>query len=182
MKLRTLLLSVSALTLAGAALYAGSRQDPPPAATKEHALLKQMAGDWDVKVSMFMGPEAMVSNGTYEAHMVGDTWVAGDFEGDFMGMPFYGHGVNGYDVKAKKHVSYWFDSMTTSPNVSEGTYDAAAQALTMKGKGFDMMGKEVAQTETTVFKDADTMLFSMTQPGADGKDVKVMEIVYTRQK
>ncbi len=47
-----------------------------------------------------------------------------DFSGEFMGKPFHGIGITGYDNLKKKYVGSWIDDMGTGLFISEGDADA----------------------------------------------------------
>jgi hypothetical protein len=106
-------------------------------------------------------------------------WVVSDFKSEFGGMPFEGKGIDGYDQMKKKYVSIWVDSMTSTPMVSEGTYDADKKTMTFTGEMVGMDGKMAKTKTVSEMKDDNTVLFSMYQGGAD---TPMMTITYTRQK
>jgi hypothetical protein len=66
--------------------------------------------------------------------------------------------------------------------VMEGTYDKDNKVLTSTGEGPGMDGKMTKYKTVLEIKDNDTMLFSMSTPGKDGKDQTVMSITYKRKK
>lgn len=179
MKLRTFVLSVTAL----GALFAGAtfalRQDegemgfPVPKPGPEHALLKNWVGTWDAKVNY--GPTT--STGTYVAKLaMGDLWLVEDYQGEMMGIPFTGHGLTGYDLDAKQYLSVWVDSMTTSLEPGRGVYDKEKKELRLSAKGKNPeTGEEMTMTSITHFADSDHMTFSMPEMGG-------FTIEYTRRK
>src|SRR5207244_6792544 len=86
-----------------------------------------------------------------------------------------------YDQAKKKYVSVWIDSMITSPLISEGSYDSVKKTMTMVGDMQTPDGKTMKMTMTTRRLDADNMVFTITSPGPDGKDMEMMKISYKRQ-
>ena len=140
----------------------------------EHAVLKELVGDWDA--TMKMGPQESKGTMTYKM-MSGDMWVVYDFKGEFMGAPFVGHGFMGYDVSKKKYVSVWIDSMGTPPMISEGTYDAAKKTMTEVGEAMGPDGKMSKMKMVTEMKSKDEMLFTMHHG-----DQPAMTITYKRKK
>lgn len=97
-----------------------------PAPGPEHAELKKMEGKWDAKVKSGAGD----STGAVNYHMAcGGMWLVSEFEGDFGGMKFQGHGMDGYDPAKKKYVSVWVDSMSFRPTLFEGEMDAEKKNL-----------------------------------------------------
>ncbi|HVS10466.1 MAG TPA: DUF1579 domain-containing protein, partial [Planctomycetota bacterium] len=180
MGLRIPLLATVALAAAAfvsAAVVQDKKPDPaggPPMdmpatqAGPEHALLKKMAGTWDTTVKfMIPGMPPDISKGSETSRMLGDLWLVSDFEGTAMGGPFKGHGIMGYDPAKKKYVGVWVDTMTSHPQLSEGTYDAGTRTMTMTAKGMDMAtGQPVDQRHVSRFIDDDTAVFEMFQGGA----------------
>src|SRR5262245_10930235 len=82
----------------------------------EHQVLKQLAGSWTCTVKMWMKPgaPAQESPATEEAKMImGDRYLLQSVKGNFMGMPFEGSAVMGYDNLKKKYVGAWVDNMGT---------------------------------------------------------------------
>lgn len=158
------------------AVSAGQTQPPTPKAGPEHAILKKMEGNWDTTMKM-MGQESK-GTATYKMDL-GGLWLASTFEGDMMGQKFSGRGYDTYDAGKKKYVGVWFDSMSTSPMMMEGTYDAAKKTMTMVGEAPGEDGKMAKHKMTTTMPDDNTMNFAMYM--GDGKD-PMFTIVYKRKK
>lgn len=150
---------------------------PVPKPTAEHQLLQKWVGTWDANVNA-MGS---TSKATFICRPLGQLWVIGDFKGDFAGMPFEGQQTMGYDPDKKKFSSVWVDSMSTNLSLGEGIWDAAAKKLTYKEKTM-RDGKEVNSKTVCEWKDDNTVVFKMSEVGADGKDVEAMTIDYKRRK
>jgi hypothetical protein len=145
----------------------------------EHQKLKELEGTWDATVRM--GPDE--SKGVARWKMdLGGLWLASEFEGEFAGMKFKGKGFDGYDPVKKKYVSVWVDSMSTSPMLSEGTFDKEGKVLTMVGEGPGPDGKPTKYRMTTEQKDQDTIEWTMFAPGPDGKEGPMFSITYKRRK
>jgi hypothetical protein len=160
-------------------------QDMFPKPGPEHEVLKQDVGTWDATVEMMFEPGAppQVSKGTETITVMdGGLWTVVDFKGTMMNAPFHGHGTNGFDSAKKKYVSTWVDSMSVGLNIGESTYDKATK--TMKGRlvGSDPAGNPMTMNGTTVWKDADTRVFTLGLPGPDGKEITTMRITYKRRK
>ncbi|MFN0053904.1 MAG: DUF1579 domain-containing protein [Planctomycetales bacterium] len=156
-----------------------SRAQEPPKPGPEHERLKEMVGTWDAVIEM----EGQKSKGSATYKLVGGgMWLVSDFQGDFGGLPFEGHGVDGFDLRKKKYVSVWVDSMESSPLRLEGTYDAKTKMLTMSGESFAPDGSPMKLKTTTQTKDKDHSTFKMFMVLPDGKDQLMMTIEYTRKK
>ena len=72
--------------------------------------------------------------------------------------------------------------MNTDLMVSEGDCDAAG-ACTFVGSWNDPISKgKITARMSSRWTDANTEIFEMHGPGPDGKEMKMMEIVYTRRQ
>lgn len=152
---------------------------------EHHKHIEKFAGEWDAKVSTWMAPgaEPMVSHGVMKNTMVlGGRHLTHEFKGDMMGEAFEGKGSWSYDNNAKRYVGVWMDSMSTGPMVTYGTCDAAGKVFTMIGDTAEPGGKVSKTREVITYKDANSNTMEMFTTGPDGKEFRVMEIVYTRRK
>ncbi len=149
----------------------------------EHARLGQMAGTWKMQVTSYDGPTPHTDEGTAVFSVgLGGRVLLQNVTSSMNGMPYQGTGTEGYDNVTKKYWSIWTDSMSTGPMVSWGTCDAAG-ACKYEGTMNDAMtGKPTKMRMTLTPAGPDKSTFTMYGAGPDGKDMKMMEIVYTRQK
>lgn len=89
--------------------------------------------------------------------------------------------MEAYDNVKKKFVGTWMDSMGTGIMMTEGDYDPAAKTITSTGE-FEMMpGMKQKIREVVTFVDKDHMNFEWYEDRG-GKEMKTMEINYTRKK
>src|SRR5262249_33563823 len=151
----------------------------PPKPGPEMDKLKNLVGTWDASVKM-TGSEAK-GTVTYKIDL-GGLWLVSNFEGEFGGQKFQGHGMDSYDSSKKKYVSIWIDSMSTSPLISEGTFDKDGKVLTMTGEGPGPDGKPAKFKSVSNEKDKDTIIFTMYMVPKDGKEQEMMTITYKRKK
>jgi hypothetical protein len=169
---RLFLAAFAMAILASTALGQGPKPGP------EHDALKELEGTWDATVKF----GDMESKGTMTWKLdLGGLWLLSDFEGEFGDMKFKGRGIDGYDPIKKKYVSIWVDSMTPVPLISEGTYDKETKTTTMTGKGPGEDGKLRDMKTVTTMKDKDNIKFTMYAV-KDGKDEKMLTIIYKRKK
>lgn len=168
---RLLSLCVAAL-ITVPAIHAQEPAKPGP----EHEMLKKLVGEWDATMKMH-GQESKGSS-TYKMEL-GGLWLFSNFEGDFGGMKFQGHGMDTYDARKKKYVSIWIDSFSTSPMVMEGDFNADTKTLTMVGDGPGMDGKPVRHKTVCEWKDDDNFVFTMYM--GEGAD-PAFTIDYKRKK
>jgi hypothetical protein len=142
----------------------------------EHEQLKKMEGTWET--AMKFGD--MVSKGTATFKMeLGGLWLAGSLESELLGQKFSGRSMDSYDSMKKKYVSLWFDSMSTSPVIMEGTYDKEKKTLTMVGEGPGQNGPATKYKSVTKTLDNDTVVLTMYI--GEGKDPAFV-ITYKRKK
>lgn len=149
-----------------------------------HAQLAKMEGTYDMTVTSWEAPgqPPTVEKGTSTRKMMLDGRVmAESAESTMHGQPFTGHGMQGYDNVSGKYWGTWNDSMSTGVMVSEGDCDANG-ACTFHGSWNDpITKKKVIARMTTRWTSPTVEVFEMYAPGPDGKEMKMMEIVYTKR-
>jgi hypothetical protein len=150
----------------------------------QHAAMAKTEGTYDLKIRSWNKPDAppMEETGTATRKMLLEGRVlAEDMQSKMMGQPFTGHGMQGYDNVTGKWWSTWNDSMSTGLMVSEGTCDDSG-ACTFTGSWNDPVtkGKTTARM-TTKWTSPNVEVFEMYTPGPDGKEMKMMEITYTKR-
>jgi hypothetical protein len=168
-------LTVLALAFAAPALAQG-----PPMPGPEHEILKRDVGVWDVVMDMNipgMGPFTMT--GVETNTLMSGRWVITEFKGEAMGMAFENRGITGWDPDKKAYVGVWADTMGTSLNTSEGTYDAATNTLKGSMDTAGPMGRARMRSEAT-WPTPDTRLVKVFSP--DGGAEPFMKITYTKRK
>lgn len=150
----------------------------------QHAMLKEAVGTWNTETKHWMGPgEPSVSKGVAVFTMLmGDRYLQEDFTSSFGGMEFKGRGIYGFDNAKQKYTSAWCDNMSTGLMTMVGTYDEATKTMTLKGEAEMTPGKKTQMRIVEKRLDKDTYLMEMysTEPGS--KEIKTMEIKYTRDK
>ncbi len=151
----------------------------------QHQALAAAAGSYDMKVKSWheAGQPPMEDTGTATRAMTLDGRVlVEDVSSSMMGRPFSGHGSMGFDNVTGKYWSTWNDSMSTGLMVSEGTCDAAGKACSFIGHWNDPIKKTPVKARmTTKWTSPTTQIFEMYAPGKDGKEMKMMEITYTKK-
>ncbi len=152
-----------------------------------HKHLEKLVGNWTVKTSMLMDPNAppMESMGTAKnSWVLGGRWVRQEFTGDMMGMPFEGIGMTGYDNFKKEFISTWTDNMSTTMIRSTGTCNASGTEFNMSGIMDEPMTGERDKKFRHVWKvtSADTHVFEAYDNIPGKGEVRVMELTYTRVK
>lgn len=152
---------------------------------EHHQHLNHMAGSWNTKLKFWMAPGTapMESTGTAEAKWIlGGRYLESVHMGNVMGMPFEGHGTEGYDNLAKQYVGTWVDNMGTGVMVSEGTCSEGGKVHTSQSEMIDpMSGKMVKIRSVVKAVDANTFRMDMYMTPAGGAEYQTMELVATRK-
>jgi hypothetical protein len=148
-----------------------------------HKMLEASNGDWKAEITFWMEPGAAPQKSTSSctnSMILGGRYQESKHSGTVMGMPFEGQGLVGYDNIKKVFISTWVDNMGSGVMVAEGPYDEKTKSITMRGNTMDpMTGKEIKTRQVFTFIDDKTEKFEMFM-NQDGKEIKSMEILYTR--
>lgn len=170
------LVPVLALAFSAAAFAQG-----PPMPGPEHEVLKRDVGVWDSVMEMSLpGISPMTMTGVETNTLVAGRWLVTEYRGEVMGQVFEGRGITGWDPARKAYVGVWVDSMGSSINQSESTFDAATSMLTGWMEMVDPAGsKSRAKTQET-WPTADTRLVTVFPPG--GGPEPLMKITSKRRK
>ncbi len=155
------------------------------AVTKAHDFLKNYVGTFMVEVMSYEQPGAapVKSTGTMTGELLFDGRFAHcRFESQMMSMPFAGVQLMGFDLFQMKYVGIWFDNMSTAFYATTGILDASGKVLTETGMWPDPMtgGTDKVRNVTTIMGPG-KYRFEMFRPGPGGKEMKAMEIVYTKK-
>lgn len=148
-----------------------------------HLTLKKFVGKWNVEMKSWMAPDQppMESKGTAEVKpILGDRFVQLTLASTMMGKPFSGIGTTGYDNAKKKFVGTWMDSMSTGIMRSEGTADASGKVINSQITGTDPLTGKESKMRIVEKWESDDKLVEEFYEKKRGKEVKTMEIVYTR--
>ncbi len=146
--------------------------------------MEALVGQWDGEVTMWMAPGAPEQTSTTKATIkmeLGGRYLRATHEGVFMGLPFNGTSVWGYNNLRKEYESTWIDNMGTGIMYSTGQCDSTGKVFTFTGEADDFdTGKKVKERSVTTVAGADSWKMEMFRPGPDGKEYKTMEINYHR--
>ena len=150
----------------------------------QHKMLESMAGSWETKVKTWPEPgmPPMESTGSSQAKMImGGRFLQEEFKGEMMGTPFGGLGITGYDNHSKKFESIWLDSSSTSILLFMGPASQDNKTIIMDCSHDDAVRGPMKWRSITRFIDANKHIFEMYNTVQSGKEVKSMEITYTRR-
>lgn len=151
----------------------------------EHANLKAAEGSWNTVTKHWhdSASQPTESKGTCERKWIMDgRYLEEHYTGDFMGMPFKGMGISGYDNVQKKYVTAWLDNLSTGIMLFTGTADASGKIFNYTGDYADPMTGKLQKMRSVMKIVGDKAhIFEMYGPGEDGKEFKMMEITHTRK-
>jgi hypothetical protein len=153
---------------------------------EHHEHLARMAGTWDVQGTFWMQPGAppSKSTGTSRNEMIlGGRFLHTHYESEFMGQPFVGMGLDGFDNAIQKHVGVWVDSAGTMVLQFTGECSDGGKLLETMSEFLDPMSGELTRMKGVVTHVADDKYtFESWSQGPDGEFFKSMELTYTRKK
>jgi hypothetical protein len=192
----TLLTIGAALLLAGSALAQHDHEMTPEQKAEMEAYMKagtpgaphqhlgSTVGNYTLKIKSWHEPggPAMEETGTATRSMtLGGRVLVEDVSSSMMGMPFTGRGTTGYDNVTGKYWSTWIDSMSTGMMFSEGTCDAQKNCTFNGTYNCPIRKGPVKSRMTTKWTSPTTEVFEMYGPDKTGKEMKMMEITYTKK-
>ena len=149
-----------------------------------HKQFASLAGSWTTKTKEWMEPgkPPMESTGVAEMKMLLDgRFLQQELTGDMMGQPYYGIGTTAYDNLRKRYVSTWIDTMGTGIFMMEGTASTDGKTITLKGNHDEPGGGRMTHRAIWKIVDSNTQTFDMYGTHRGGKEMKMMEITYTRK-
>lgn len=152
---------------------------------KQHADLARYLGEWDVALKFTPAPGQMTeARGKANFRwLVEGRWLIEEFETQWMGEPFKGFNLIGYDNLRKQYVTCWLDSASTSFIMARGDMDPAGELLTTFTQVDDLIRgvRDKTMRTTTRFAGPDTMIYS-TQDMLWGQTTTTMEATYSRKR
>lgn len=150
-----------------------------------HKQFAGLAGSWTTTTKEWMEPgkPPTESTGTADMKMLLDgRFLYQEYNGQMMGQPFSGIGIDAYDNMTKKYVTAWMDSMGTGIFIMEGTASADGKTITLKGSHPEPGGGKMTHRDVWKLVDANTQTFEMYGTHGHGKEMKMMEITYNRKQ
>lgn len=149
-----------------------------------HKLFASLAGSWTTTTKEWMEPgkPPTESTGTAEMKMLLDgRFLFQEYNGQMMGQPFSGIGIDAYDNMSKKYVTAWMDTMGTGIFLMEGTASPDGKTITLKGSHPEPGGGKMTHRAVWKIVDNNTQTFDMYGAHHGGKEMKMLEITYTRK-
>lgn len=149
-----------------------------------HKLFASLAGNWTTTTKEWMEPgkPPTESTGTAEMKMLLEgRFLYQEYNSQMMGQPFSGVGINAYDNLRKRYVTAWIDTMGTGIFHMEGTASADGKTITLKGQHAELGGGQMTHRAIWKIVDGNNQTFDMYGTHSHGKEMKMMEIIYTRK-
>jgi hypothetical protein len=150
-----------------------------------HKALEAFVGDWDVASKWWWTPDAppAESKGVSKVRAIlGGRFVQEDHDGQFMGKPYKGLGVTGYDNFKKKYVTFWIDDSGTGMFTTEGAASGDGKEFTLMGKMDDPASGEKDKPVKCIIRlvSSDKRIMEMHDLSR-GDRSKEAEMTYTRK-
>lgn len=149
-----------------------------------HELLKDFVGTWNAVVKMWVSPDSppVVSKGQATFKLIFDgRYIEGEYLGEYMGAPFKGKSLIGYDNIKKEFFSVWIDNFSTGNMTSTGKYDTDTKKFLFHASMYDPYSDQTLEMrEEAYFASKDEYISTTYAKPTGGKEFKNMEIKYTR--
>lgn len=169
------------IALAGLSSNLFAQEMPSP--TKEHKVLMQDVGEWEIEGKMLMPTGFEKFKAEEKVTAIGGFWTVSHYSADVLG-GLKGSSTLGYDPETKMYVGTWVDSFQPSPTKMKGKYDAKTKTMTFETMGVGMDGKPMPGKIIIKYNDDNSHTFTMMQQDPTGQTkemVATMEMAYTRK-
>jgi hypothetical protein len=150
-----------------------------------HKLFATLAGSWTTQTKEWMEPgkPPTESTGTAEIKVLLEgRFLYQEYNAHMMGQPYSGVGIDGYDNLTKKYVTVWIDTMGTGMFFMEGTSSPDGKTITLRGSHPEPGGGKMSHRAVWKIADADNQTFEMYGAHGKEKEMKFLEITYTRKQ
>lgn len=153
--------------------------------SETHKFLATMEGNWTYTQKMWEPqqekPQESKGSATFKM-ILGGRYLQQEVKGEVMGQPYEGMGLTGYDNLKKKTISTWADNMGTSILTGSGEINLKKKAIAESGSFTCPMDKDntAEYRSDWVMNDKNKMTFTMYNKFDGMKEMKMMEMVYTR--
>lgn len=151
-----------------------------------HKKLRKIKGRYDQTIKWWRAPGAAPDESSGWSNT--DWEVDGRFliqriEGRWLGSPFRGVAILGYDNATEEFTAVWMDNLGSNIIFSRGKADESGETITLRGQHVDIItGEKVETTAILQMPDrkGETKL-EMFRTGPDGADFKFLEVATTRK-
>jgi len=155
----------------------------PPKPSKEHRIVMNDVGDWNIKGKMLLPNGFQEFKGEEKVVAIGKFWTVSNYSANILG-GLKGSATIGFDPTSKKFVGTWVDSFQPAVTRMSGTYDDTEKTMTYDTTGIGMDGKPMPGRIIIRYKDENSHTFTMMHrdpTGQSDKMVTTMEMSYTRK-
>ena len=147
-------------------------------------MLAKSTGTWSEDITMWMSagaPPSKTTSKSVNTMILGGRYLESRHTGNFMGMPFEGLSILGYNNGTKSFQSSWVDNFGTGVTLMEGKWDSTSRSITSTGKTFEpTTGKEMSIKQVFTLVDDNHQKMEM-YAAMGGKESKTMEILLKKQ-
>ncbi len=150
---------------------------------KVHHELAKYVGDWKVVSKMWQAPdtEPIISEGTVNMKLLlGGRYLKSAFNASYMGMPFEGIAVDGYDNAKKQYVSIWMDNFGTGISMMSGKSDNDGKTVFYEGVMFDPMQNKDVKVKSIIHYISENEILMEMFGYYNDVEFKTMEMSYSR--
>ena len=147
----------------------------------QHAMLAGMSRDWTIEGKWWMAPgePPATSTGIAERTMIlGGRVLVEKITSSFMGMPFEGQGMTGYDNVTGEYWATWTDNASTALMTSTGSCDW--NKCEWYTTATDPMTGQTTTTRMISEHHPDTEIHRAYEKDYSGTERLAMELKYTR--
>lgn len=152
---------------------------------KQHEQLAALVGTWQAETKVWMDASAppMTAPGTIAYRMVmGGRFLEEKVSSEFMGSPFSGLGLYGYDNITGKLQAVWVDDLSTAIYSYSGSINEAGDEMILSSRFKDPMSGTWKESRSVMKVSKDNLHYVSYEKAEDGPERKVMEIKATRKK
>jgi len=149
-----------------------------------HKHLAALAGTWEAETKFWMDPsgEPTVSPATIEYRMImNGRYLEETIKSDFMGQPFTGRGLYGFNNVTGEVEAVWIDDTSTGIFQYTGSISDDGTEIKLKGKYKDPVTGEWKENRSVLRISKDTLHY-VGYEMEGGEEWKIMEITSTRKK
>lgn len=184
------LLAVGSLSLWASPAVAQEGMDAEMAAWQkagqpgpQHKQLAALTGTWQAETKFWAEPSAepMTSPGTIEYRMIMDgRYLEETITSEFMGEPFKGRGLYGFNNVTGELQAVWIDDTSTGIYEYSGSINDDGTEMTLKGKYKDPVSGEWKENRSVMRISKDELHYTSYEVDG-GKEWKMMEMTATRK-
>lgn len=162
-----------------------NQYEPANAAGAGQKLLAQFVGDWDVVKTFFpMNGKPIVTKASCKQYMIQDgKFLQSDFTfSNPDGTQSTGTGISGFDPKANRFTTVWYDSRQTTMSIrqSDGTFDGKNIVLWATGLDTENPGRKTV-ARAHLEQDGRLLLHRHYLIDSNGNERMIIELRMTRK-